>query len=89
MQLGIPRSWARHRWPPKVLDIPSNLPAQFPVARVDAWQHVEVSPHIHGLLLAPGYLGVGVPTQLPHDKVEGEGGYLFHANNGHLQGGAC
>lgn len=38
-----------------------------------------VPPHVHGLLLAPHELGIGVAPQLPLHQVKGEGHQLQHS----------
>ena len=37
-----------------------------------------VAPHVHGLLLAPHELGIGVAPQLPLHQIKGEGAQLRH-----------
>lgn len=55
-------------------------------ARHQAWLHMEVGPHVHGLLLAPHELSVGVAPQLTAHQVEGEGCQLLQAHQGNLWG---
>lgn len=39
-----------------------------------------VPPHVHGFLLAPHELGIGVAPQLPLHQIKGEGHQLHHSN---------
>lgn len=46
---------------------------------------MEVRAHVHGLLLAPQRLSVGVAVQLTAHQVEGEGRQLLQAHNGQFR----
>lgn len=54
----------------------AHLAVLVPHAGLQAGADVGVGPHVHGLLLAPHELSIGVAPQLPLDQVEGEGHQL-------------
>lgn len=58
----------------------AHLPVLVPHAGLKAGADVLVAPHVHGLLLGPHELGIGVPPQLPLYQVEGKGHQLHQAD---------
>lgn len=50
-------------------------------AGLQAGADMLVGTHVHGLLLCPQELCIGVPPQFPLDKVKGEGHQLQHTKN--------
>jgi len=50
---------------------------------------VGVAPHVHGLLLTPQELSVGVPPQLPLYEVKGEGHQLHTHTHMHMSWNVC
>ena len=55
-----------------------HLPVLVSHASLQAGADVGVGSHVHGLLLAPHKLGIGVAPQLPLHQVKGEGHQLQH-----------
>ena len=56
----------------------SHLAVLIPHAGLKAGADVGVGPHVHGLLLAPHELSIGVAPQLPLHQIKGEGAQLHH-----------
>lgn len=59
----------------------SHLTVLIAHAGFQAGADVGVAAHVHGLLLAPQELSIGVAPQLPLHQIKGEGAQLQHTTH--------